>query len=88
MYRERYIDRYRYVEGQNLSHSRETPFFLFQALGRKEGQELGSLGKASAGAMAAFFSTFTLCPTELVKCKLQAMKQMVTSGQLPATTQM
>lgn len=26
--------------------------------------------------MAAFFSSFALCPTELIKCKLQAMREM------------
>ncbi|XP_065365330.1 mitochondrial ornithine transporter 1-like [Calliphora vicina] len=38
--------------------------------------ELSALGNACAGFMAAFFSTFTLCPTELVKCKLQAVHEM------------
>lgn len=32
-----------------------------------------TLDKATAGFIAAFFSSFTLCPTELVKCKLQAL---------------
>jgi len=27
------------------------------------------------GFLAAFFSSFTLCPTELIKCKLQAMRE-------------
>lgn len=34
------------------------------------------LSNATAGVMASFFSTFTLCPTELVKCKLQALREM------------
>ncbi|XP_055844608.1 mitochondrial ornithine transporter 1 [Episyrphus balteatus] len=38
-------------------------------------KDLSVLGNAFAGFLAAFFSTFTLCPTELVKCKLQAMRE-------------
>ena len=37
--------------------------------------ELNPLGNALAGLFAAFFSSFTLCPTELVKCKLQAARE-------------
>jgi solute carrier family 25 ornithine transporter 2/15 len=33
------------------------------------------LENAFAGFLAAFFSSFTLCPTELVKCKLQALRE-------------
>lgn len=36
---------------------------------------LSSLDKALSGFCAAFFSSFTLCPTELIKCKLQAMRE-------------
>lgn len=38
--------------------------------------ELSLFGNALAGFFAAFFSSFTLCPTELIKCKLQAMHEM------------
>lgn len=31
---------------------------------------------ALAGFIASFFSSFTLCPTELVKCKLQSMREV------------
>lgn len=37
--------------------------------------ELNPLGNALAGFLAAFFSSFTLCPTELIKCKLQAARE-------------
>lgn len=37
--------------------------------------DLNPLGNAVAGFLAAFFSSFTLCPTELVKCKLQAARE-------------
>ncbi|CAK9293274.1 unnamed protein product [Gordionus sp. m RMFG-2023] len=36
---------------------------------------LTPLGNASAGAMAAIFSTFVLCPTELIKCRIQAYQE-------------
>lgn len=38
--------------------------------------ELKPFHNACAGSLAAVFSTFTLCPTELVKCKLQALREM------------
>ncbi|KAI1280601.1 Mitochondrial ornithine transporter 1 [Halotydeus destructor] len=37
--------------------------------------EPSTLDKAWAGGLAAFFSSFSLCPTELVKCKLQALRE-------------
>ncbi|KAH9373576.1 mitochondrial ornithine transporter 1 [Haemaphysalis longicornis] len=37
--------------------------------------DLSPLNNASAGFLAAFFSTLTLCPTELVKCKLQSLRE-------------
>lgn len=37
--------------------------------------EASTLEKAGAGFVAAFFSSFTVCPTELVKCKLQALRE-------------
>ncbi|CAB3256585.1 unnamed protein product [Arctia plantaginis] len=39
-------------------------------------EQLSTLGNASAGFLAAFFSSFTLCPTELIKCQLQAMREV------------
>ena len=37
-----------------------------------------------AGFLAAFWSSLALCPTELVKCRLQAMREAYTSqGQQP-----
>lgn len=40
--------------------------------------EMGPIYHASSGFLAGFFSSFTLCPTELVKCRLQAMREMST----------
>ncbi|XP_063231027.1 mitochondrial ornithine transporter 1 [Bacillus rossius redtenbacheri] len=44
----------------------------------KEVAELSPLANASAGFLAAFFSSFTLCPTELIKCQLQAQRETST----------
>lgn len=33
------------------------------------------MDKATSGFFAAFFSSLVLCPTELIKCKLQAIKE-------------
>ncbi|XP_065337378.1 mitochondrial ornithine transporter 1 isoform X1 [Cloeon dipterum] len=39
-------------------------------------QDLSVPANATAGCMAAFFTAFALCPTELIKCRLQAMREM------------
>lgn len=44
--------------------------------GAQSVKELSSFSNAWAGFFAAFFSSLTLCPTELIKCKLQAMKEV------------
>lgn len=38
--------------------------------------------KACAGSVASIFSSLVLCPTELVKCRLQAMYEMESSGKI------
>ncbi|XP_056091908.1 solute carrier family 25 member 15b [Rhinichthys klamathensis goyatoka] len=38
--------------------------------------------KACAGSVASIFSSLVLCPTELVKCRLQAMHEMTSSGKI------
>lgn len=45
---------------QNITHTRRI-------------EDLSTLSNATAGFLAAFFSSIAICPTELVKCKLQAM---------------
>ena len=44
-------------------------------MGMQGKSEATTLDKALAGFAAAFFSSFTLCPTELIKCKLQALRE-------------
>lgn len=39
-------------------------------------EDLTSVQNACAGFFAAFFSSLTLCPTELIKCKLQAIREV------------
>lgn len=43
--------------------------------------QASTLDKAFSGFLAAFFSSFTLCPTELIKCKLQAMRETTQMSQ-------
>uniref|UniRef100_A0A6M2DHE9 Putative mitochondrial carrier protein n=1 Tax=Xenopsylla cheopis TaxID=163159 RepID=A0A6M2DHE9_XENCH len=43
--------------------------------GQNDVSKLSTFSNASAGCLAAFFSSFTLCPTELVKCQLQAIEE-------------
>lgn len=45
------------------------------AITGRHGQDMTVIDKASSGFFAAFFSSFALCPTELIKCKLQAIKE-------------
>ena len=49
---------------------------------RKDVKHLNPFENAVSGASAAIFSSFTLCPTELVKCRLQAMREMASQGKL------
>ncbi|CAM1292336.1 SLC25A15 (predicted) [Pycnogonum litorale] len=60
---------------------------VVQRLCRKEKiSDLNAIENAGAGFIAAFFSSFTLCPTEIVKCKLQAMKEMQSLNKLEQST--
>lgn len=46
--------------------------------------DLSTVENATAGFLAAFFSSFTLCPTELIKCKLQALRETASQGEAAA----
>ena len=52
-------------------------------VGKSDVSSLSPLQNAMSGFFAAFFSTLVLCPTELVKCKMQAMREM-NAGELAA----
>ncbi|XP_078101883.1 solute carrier family 25 member 15a [Sander vitreus] len=47
-----------------------------------KGAGLSDFQKASAGSLASIFSSMAICPTELVKCRLQAMHEMEASGRI------
>lgn len=53
---------------------------LCHLLGVGKVEDLTTVQKAWAGFFAAFFSSLTLCPTELIKCKLQAMREVRTQA--------
>uniref|UniRef100_A0A6P4FNB9 Mitochondrial ornithine transporter 1 n=2 Tax=Drosophila rhopaloa TaxID=1041015 RepID=A0A6P4FNB9_DRORH len=50
--------------------------FVAFFVGKETSSELTTVENACAGSLAACFSTLTLCPTELIKCKLQALREM------------
>ncbi|KAJ8266078.1 hypothetical protein GJAV_G00125640 [Gymnothorax javanicus] len=52
------------------------------ASGSPSGGELSDMEKACAGSVASIFSSLVLCPTELLKCRLQAMREMEASGKI------
>lgn len=54
--------------------------FVCNLTGVEKVEELSALSNASAGFLAAFFSSFTLCPTELIKCQLQARREVNVQG--------
>lgn len=50
--------------------------FVTFVVGKEKASDLTTVQNACAGSLAACFSTLTLCPTELIKCKLQALREM------------
>ncbi|XP_063807982.1 mitochondrial ornithine transporter 1-like [Pseudophryne corroboree] len=50
--------------------------------GLEKNAPLSDLHNAAAGSFAAAFASLALCPTELVKCRLQAMHEMKLSGKI------
>ncbi|RXM92030.1 Mitochondrial ornithine transporter 1 [Acipenser ruthenus] len=42
--------------------------------------DLSDLQNATAGSFASVFSSLVLCPTELVKCRMQALHEMKVTG--------
>ena len=56
------------------------------SIGISDISSLSPLQNATSGFFAAFFSSLVLCPTELVKCKMQAMHEM--SSGMPTAKRM
>jgi solute carrier family 25 ornithine transporter 2/15 len=50
--------------------------FIQQVSGTPSVTQLSSMQNATAGFLASFFSSLAICPTELLKCKLQAMYEV------------
>lgn len=50
----------------------------------ERGAELSDLQKASAGSLASIFSATSITPTEMIKCRLQAMHEMEAAGKVAA----
>jgi solute carrier family 25 ornithine transporter 2/15 len=40
-------------------------------------EQLTSVENMAAGSLAAIFASLALCPTELVKCRIQTMNEML-----------
>uniref|UniRef100_S4RN05 Uncharacterized protein n=1 Tax=Petromyzon marinus TaxID=7757 RepID=S4RN05_PETMA len=46
----------------------------------QEGSRLSNMQMATAGSLAAGFTAIVICPLELVKCRMQAMREMHAAG--------
>lgn len=55
---------------------------VMKGVGLEKMKDMTPVHKALAGGGAAFFAALALCPTELIKCRLQAMREMVDMGQI------
>ncbi|KAM9320762.1 mitochondrial ornithine transporter 1-like [Gastrophryne carolinensis] len=53
-----------------------------RSIGLDKNAQLSDLQNAGAGSLASFFAALVLCPTELVKCRLQAMYELQLSGKI------
>ncbi|CAF1485329.1 unnamed protein product, partial [Adineta ricciae] len=55
---------------------------------RPDNDQLTTVDNMAAGSLAAAFSSVALCPTELVKCRIQTLKEMQTMNSLSMESQM
>lgn len=56
--------------------------FVRKVAGLDEQAKLNDLQTAAAGSIASAFAALALCPTELVKCRLQTMHELEMSGRI------
>ncbi|XP_037008061.2 mitochondrial ornithine transporter 2 [Artibeus jamaicensis] len=56
--------------------------FVRKVVGLDKQAKLSDLQTATAGSLASAFAALALCPTELVKCRLQTMYEMEMSGKV------
>jgi len=61
----------------------ETQKFMARLSGSKV-ENLSNFSNACAGSIASIFSSLVVCPTELIKCRMQAMTEMKETGKLSA----
>ena len=54
--------------------------FVCRLSGTDRIDSLNAFQNASSGFVAGFFSSLVLCPTELVKCRLQAMTEVMATS--------
>ena len=54
----------------------KSKLFQLYLVGINEPEDLSILSNACAGFLASFFSSIAITPTELIKCKLQAMREV------------
>jgi len=58
--------------------------FVANVFGVNKVENLSTFQNGTSGSLAAFFAALALCPTELVKCRMQAMReQYLQKGQEP-----
>nr|CAB3266169.1 mitochondrial ornithine transporter 1 [Phallusia mammillata] len=50
------------------------------SLRNKHPDKLSNIESACAGSLASIFSTLVVCPTEILKCRMQAMKELQSTG--------
>ncbi len=53
---------------------------IVQRLVGRDENNLNAFHQACAGSLASFFSSFVLCPLELVKCRLQTARELGSFG--------
>ncbi|KAM7140599.1 mitochondrial ornithine transporter 2 [Molossus nigricans] len=56
--------------------------FVKKVVGLDKQAKLSDLQTATAGSLASAFAALALCPTELVKCRLQTMYELEMSGKI------
>lgn len=59
---------------------------LVGTISNTDTRNLSNLQMATSGAMASIFSAMVVCPTELIKCRMQALTEMAAVGKIPNTT--
>jgi len=51
-------------------------YFICLLRNKIDKEQLNTLENMAAGSIASIFSSIALCPTELVKCRIQTLNEM------------